>query len=159
MRNYLYYAILILAFSCSEVVRETEEDDTDLVIEEWFPNYPDKPFKDLVFNMELTEAADLIKKEGFTQKNDNQHFIDKDNQVEVIFSESDKLADFKVVFFAQKTTFYNEITALFDEKSIKTDKNNDFSVYLFETQNTFFDVTVFNFENMMRLHFKPTTSH
>lgn len=159
MKAFFYCAIFILTISCSHDNQVSEQENSDSTMQEWFPDFPEKPFKNLTFQSDINEAVELIKKEGFNEKNAHHHFINNDEKVEIIFSEAEHLTIFKVFFIDRKESFFNELTGFFDENASKSDENSDFSLYSFEAQNTFFDVTIFNFENMIRLHFKPTVSH
>ncbi len=152
------FLLAIIVFAChSEENKEFAEIESEISF--WFPDFPEKPLLNLSFNEEITRSIDHLKSLGWIQNQDKYLFDSKKHAAQIILSEGERLTEFKIIFLDKKQAFIEEIEGFLAKNQSKSIKNNDFSVYSFESKNSTFDVTTFVFEDMYRLHFKPKSWH
>lgn len=159
MIRYLSVFLLTVGvFACQSTEnKESAEIESESAF--WFPDFPDKPLLNLAFNEEITKSIDYLKSSGWIQDQDKYLFDSKKHAAQIILSEGERLTEFKIVFLDKKQTFIKEIEEFLANNQSKSIKNNDFSVYSFESKTSTFDITSFEFEDMYRLHFKPKSWH
>lgn len=157
--RFISVLVLFLIFcSCSETNQPVQnESDSELNI--WFKNFPEQPFLDLNFQDEIKNVKENLTNSGWYKKDEQNNVFTKGDSVNIYLNESEKLNEFKVAFINKNGTFLEDCEALFEEKAQKTNKNDVFSVYTIQTINSTFELTVFNFEEMIRFHFKPKALH
>ncbi|OIQ37583.1 MAG: hypothetical protein BM555_00570 [Crocinitomix sp. MedPE-SWsnd] len=162
----LKYSLVLLIFigfiSCSpsaenETVEETDELDF------YFENFPENPFQNLEFDEPISQTNQKLIELGFQEhQNQKGDWKSSDDEVELFVGENDKLGSFKIYFFDQNEQFFDDLSEKLSEKAVKSQKSahsGQHSEMQFETKKNKFNLSLFRFEDQVRLSFKPTESH
>jgi len=162
LKNSLVLLVLTAFISCSpssekEVAEESEE------LDQYFEKFPDCPFQNLEFNEPISHTHQKLIELGF-QENQNQvgDWKSSDNEVVILIPESESLGNFKIYFFGQNEEFFEDLSQKLSKKALKTQKSPHSETHCemrFETDKNKFNLSLFRFEDQVRLSFKPTESH
>ncbi|MFT4601119.1 MAG: hypothetical protein ACI857_001297 [Arenicella sp.] len=159
MKYFALVFVLLSLVSCSSNDSVSEE-VSESEIERYFGNFPESPFLDLQFDEPIEQSQLKLSNQKFRQQEfQEDDWRTEDEKVEVLFHDQEKLAQFKIFFFDKKEEFLDELELKMTDSASKSEKMDSFSVYSFDTDRTKYTVTLFSFENLIRLQFNILKSH
>ena len=161
MKHTFFSLCLFLFFtSCSSDESVNSNSDEESVEAQYFPNFPDSPFLSIEFGEPMKVVEAKLEKEGLREQDFQKgDWRTDDENVEVLIDETDLLGNFKLFFFNQNDSFLEDLEGFFNEKNKKVTKNDNFAIYNFNSLSEEFTVSVFQYDNVIRLEYKLTLSH
>jgi hypothetical protein len=161
-KPFLLILVVVLKSCSTETENRKENENTEGALA-FFSDLPSHPFENLSFESELETTIEQLKSLGYKEsKEQPYHYINSTENAEIILPESNKLTSLKIFFFNRKKAFYDELEALFSEKSSKQSKNNQkksFSVYDFKTEKHEYSGTLFKMDQDIRISYKLKSKH
>lgn len=156
MKLFVGFLVAFAFFSCQSSHEENEKEHLQNEAS-YFSHFPEHPFLNLCFNEELEKQKELLKSKGF-EFNESLSAINQE-EITVILEETDKLNNFKVLFLNQKPSFFEETCQFFEKNASKSDKNDHFATFEIRSQKDQYSVSVFEFNQLVRLHYKLKSTH
>ena len=158
-RAFLFLFCFVIFTSCSQDELESVQNEAS-EIEDMFPLFPDSPFLDLEFSEPINQTKSKLIQQGFIEDTNQERDWSIDNEaIKILYPEQENLQQFKLFFFDKKEAFLSDLLLFFKEKSQKRAKNNVFSTFEIESRRNKFSVSVFKYDNLIRLEFKMGIAH
>jgi len=154
VRHFGFLFLILSVFSCGQVPEAEVENQEN---NGYFGNFPDSPFLNLTFNEEIDKQKALLIEKGF-QFDEENHGVDQD-EVEVFLGGDETLTSLKVLLFNQKQIDFESKTQFFAGKSSKNSISDHFATFEFDGNGQQYSLTMFMFEDMIRLNFRLKSSH
>lgn len=159
----LICAILAFGVSCENSAVSSEKSIQKDEFSQLFPNFPENPFLNLEFNNELIVVDMRLQQKGFeTSMKQDLDWKNKKENIQFLLTDTEKLTNFRIVFFDKKVSFYTGLSTFLSENAKKmqvSEENQNFTCFDFESKMADYSVTMFYFDDNVRLHFKPSSWH
>ena len=157
IRSFIFILILPFQFSCGG---PSESGTTDAAHEqgfEGFENFPAQQYYEIQLgqSFELAQKSLLGNQFEILEENESVHFRRDSDSTEVILSSNPTISNFRI--FLRSSSFLakkDDFLMFFEENASKTDKNTSFSVLSFAMVDESFQLTIFEYEDYLRLEFE-----
>ena len=158
----LFFGGLTLSCSSSTANQENTSNTND-ELAEFFPNFPEQPFFNFQFNDDMSMLEAKLKKNG-CQKSGIQDldWTKSKSQLQLLFTDTEILSNFRIVFYDKNEAFHQKIEKKLEKNAVsfqKSEENEHFSCFEFETTVANYSVSLYFFESIVRLHYKPSSWH